>query len=39
MPPVKRFFAWLEARSRVRPGLTGLWQVRGRWQLDVWRHD
>jgi lipopolysaccharide/colanic/teichoic acid biosynthesis glycosyltransferase len=27
------FFAWSEARSRVRPGLTGLWQVRGRGNL------
>ena len=36
LPPVEaeRLPEWSSARLHVRPGLTGLWQVRGRTQLD-----
>ena len=36
LPPVEndRLPAWSAPRLEVRPGLTGLWQVRGRTQLD-----
>lgn len=37
LPPVEndRLPDWSVPRLRVRPGLTGLWQVRGRTQLDL----
>jgi lipopolysaccharide/colanic/teichoic acid biosynthesis glycosyltransferase len=37
LPPVEQAAlpAWSLARLEVRPGLTGLWQVRGRTELDV----
>jgi exopolysaccharide biosynthesis polyprenyl glycosylphosphotransferase len=38
----RRFEVWSEQRSRVRPGITGLWQVRGRSELpfeDMIKYD
>jgi lipopolysaccharide/colanic/teichoic acid biosynthesis glycosyltransferase len=37
LPPVEQAClpAWSRARLEVRPGLTGLWQVNGRTELDV----
>jgi lipopolysaccharide/colanic/teichoic acid biosynthesis glycosyltransferase len=37
LPPVEndRLPGWSVPRLEVRPGLTGLWQVRGRTQLDL----
>jgi len=39
---VARYDAWVRNRLRVKPGLTGLWQVSGRHELsfdDYIRHD
>jgi exopolysaccharide biosynthesis polyprenyl glycosylphosphotransferase len=38
----RQFATWSEQRARVRPGITGLWQVKGRSQLpfaDMIRYD
>ena len=38
----RKFAAWSEQRSRVPPGITGLWQIRGRSALafeDMIRYD
>ena len=33
----RAFAEWAEQRSLVRPGITGLWQVRGRSELPFTR--